>query len=736
MLFARTKQSLLNLQRERTLTLGEMYAVMQDIMQDIQDETGTNPADLEADDTALQKWRTVAHVLLQTAVTDSASQMTDRQRARMEALQNELEARHAETADAEAALAEGEQQIAALNKELDALEDLVRQKEEQTAGLTALRKKEEALHRALDNLSVVDPEQLAAQIEALEQEKQTREAAVRRTESLQQELHALQDEAADQQAEAEQLLHEKQEVLSRIAAQKQEKAEREAELAAVQEEAGSVSEAIAAAEQTLQEHTDACAALKQKLSEVSGAAHARQEQMEALQAEYDMLTGENGGIEAALAQKHQLIDDAKAKQDQLKQYLSEAASELESADAETEQLMKEKQETEQKRQSLKETLDTVKTELDTAAAELSEMNAQTEEFSASLDEMRQKKQDAQAAHDAAKQEYDETAAACQALRDELAVMKAETENKQSKIAESEAEKKLLSEMAAELLSSADTFGKETSALRLKIKVLTEQKQAALDRKTEQEQILAQKQEEFDRIAASSRETDEQITVLESDIAEKEQSLEQVEERIRQLGARQQDLIREVNEKQAMLSHSDIVGLQEKLESLKTELKTVQEQRAVMQTEHETLSGTLQDEQIAARKASLELEGLEKQVAEIQTQRNEMTARRREMENQLDLCRKDIEEYRRAFSPDQYEAQKREIQSCQEMIRFYEEGVQSLFGINIPAEFFAQNGMPLLEKQQQTLDDELKAVRALMEGLHKDYILVIEDTERKVNQYAV
>ena len=71
-----------------------------------------------------------------------------------------------------------------------------------------------------------------------------------------------------------------------------------------------------------------------------------------------------------------------------------------------------------------------------------------------------------------------------------------------------------------------------------------------------------------------------------------------------------------------------------------------------------------------------------------------------------------------------------------MIRFYEEGVQSLFGINIPAEFFAQNGMPLLEKQQQTLDDELKAVRALMEGLHKDYILVIEDTERKVNQYAV
>ena len=196
MIFSRTKQSLQNLQRQSSLTLGEMFAVMQDVMQDIQDETGSGPAQLPPDDTALQKWRTVAHALLRMPMEDAAVQLSEKQQQRMQMLQKELSERHAGTAEMQTELEQGAAELERLNAEAAALQKLKQQREMQAADLEDARREVESLQKSLDAMPETDADALMKQRAVIEQELQSRK-------QQQAELESLRTQAAEMQAEAD-----------------------------------------------------------------------------------------------------------------------------------------------------------------------------------------------------------------------------------------------------------------------------------------------------------------------------------------------------------------------------------------------------------------------------------------------------------------------------------------------------------------------------------------------------
>ena len=403
MLFSRTKQSLQNLQRQRSLTLGEMYAVMQDVMQDIQDETGTSPAELQPDDSALLKWRTIAHVLLRSRIDDSAEKLNEKQQQRLQALQSDLDARYADSAGAEEQLKQDAEKIDALNREIDRLQTLSRKKEQQNAKLTDLLQKEAGLRRSLEEIPELNEKQLNARIAELEQQKVERESANQKMEALSAKIKALEQEAARRQEELEELLRKQADAEAECDAQKKQYQEHETAISDLTRETEQIKKDCAGAETELAEKQKACEEIKRQLADISGSASEQQQQLNALQEEYDLLTGENGGIEAALTQKQRCVEEAKAKQDALKQSAKEAAEQLRTLTDENEKLESDRKilmqdklpAAKQAKQQSEEAF---------AAAEklLRELTGETESLTAAEAEMQEKVQNAQAANDAAR----------------------------------------------------------------------------------------------------------------------------------------------------------------------------------------------------------------------------------------------------------------------------------------------------------------------------------------------
>ena len=632
MIFSRTKESLQNLQKQERLSVGEMLAVMQDLMQDIQDETGSSPAQLPADDTALQKWRTLAHVLVRIPLDDAVQQTSEKQKQRIQTLQNELAARHAKTAETASELEQGAAEIEKLNSELESLNHLKSQTEAQNAAIRPLRDRVAALRNELEQLPDPDEKLLSETAAALEQQKAKRL-----------------EQSAVLQRMQEQLAAEKRSVESAVAEH-------------------------SAAENTQNALRAQIAALKNETAQM-------QEEKTKLNADAERLRNEC-----------ELLKEIQ---------IPEARSKAEKANADCIAL----------RESL--------TALEEKAAA-----AQTAQ------------KDAQAEHDAAKADCEGLLAKLDALCTETNALRSDTESMRETLKQTVAEKDSLSALVTELKLDNDTCLAEIAKLKYSMNYQEEQKKVLLEKKVIQEQALQSAQAEYDTLLAAQSEQEQTLTDLQDAIAQKKKDAEQVDAEIRTLGEQQQNLIHEIKEKQYMRDNSDAAQLQAQLESLNAELAELKRTNEEMSTQSNSLTQEIEGERISVRTAAQQLEVLKKQAEDAKMQRQTLEAESREQKQILETCRSDIAEYQKAFSPEQYAAQKHEIERCRAMLQIYQDAVTAICEQNIPAEYFVQNGLPILQEKQAELQSQLDGISAAMENLRKDYLTLIEETESKVNLYAM
>ena len=76
----------------------------------------------------------------------------------------------------------------------------------------------------------------------------------------------------------------------------------------------------------------------------------------------------------------------------------------------------------------------------------------------------------------------------------------------------------------------------------------------------------------------------------------------------------------------------------------------------------------------------------------------------------------------------------EIDNYKKIVLLYSDAVERLYGNSIPADYLGENLAPVLQEKQSNLQNELAEIEKKFKTLQTDYITLIEETEREVNQY--
>lgn len=218
----------------------EALDLMLNILLDIRTETNRELKDLDVNDEAVAKWRSVATAMLSVPMEAAAQGMAERSRTRLEALRERLAEEAAAVSDTEQQTAQCRLEEQQLHKQLEDNEEKYKQLEQLQQTVEQLRHQISALERDISEIQDVNEDELKAAVERLrlkkeEKKKQsdTYEDYVKRLQSAAEECVQLEESIAEEREKlrlADEELQKSREELNGVEAERREKDIRKTQL--------------------------------------------------------------------------------------------------------------------------------------------------------------------------------------------------------------------------------------------------------------------------------------------------------------------------------------------------------------------------------------------------------------------------------------------------------------------------------------------------------------------------
>ena len=210
----------------------------------------------------------------------------------------------------------------------------------------------------------------------------------------------------------------------------------------------------------------------------------------------------------------------------------------------------------------------------------------------------------------------------------------------------------------------------------------------------------------------------------------------VEDKIDKLSQNQKNIINEIARKQKSIEESNP-------EKLKTELNRITAEYNIIKEKNDSIQRDIDNKKNQIAVLHPEQQRLNEECAKIKKDYDEKfdnlnNSRKcfEENANMLENLKKDIAEFEGCFTAEFCEKQKREIENCRKVVQIYEEAVKSLFGRAIPPKFLNEEAVGLFIKNQELLQNQLDEINGRLCDLKDEYIRIITETERTINQYAM
>lgn len=218
----------------------EALDLMLNILLDIRTETNRELKDLDVNDEAVTKWRSVATAMLSVPMEAAAQGMAERSRTRLEALRERLAEEAAAVSDTEQQTAQCRLEEQRLHKQLDDNKEKYKQLELLQQTVEELRHQISALERDISEIQDVNEDELKAAVERLrlkkeEKKKQsdTYEDYVKRLQATAEQCVQLEESIAEEREKlrlADEELQKSREELNSVEAERREKDSRKTQL--------------------------------------------------------------------------------------------------------------------------------------------------------------------------------------------------------------------------------------------------------------------------------------------------------------------------------------------------------------------------------------------------------------------------------------------------------------------------------------------------------------------------
>ena len=218
----------------------EALDLMLNILLDIRTETNRELKDLDVNDEAVTKWRSVATAMLSVPMEAAAQGMAERSRTRLEALRERLAEEAAAVSDTEQQTAQCRLEEQRLHKQLDDNKEKYKQLELLQQTVEEMRHQISALERDISEIQDVNEDELKAAVERLrlkkeEKKKQsdTYEDYVKRLQAAAEQCVQLEESIAEEREKlrlADEELQKSREELNSVEAERREKDSRKTQL--------------------------------------------------------------------------------------------------------------------------------------------------------------------------------------------------------------------------------------------------------------------------------------------------------------------------------------------------------------------------------------------------------------------------------------------------------------------------------------------------------------------------
>lgn len=218
----------------------EALDLMLNILLDIRTETNRELKDLDVNDEAVTKWRSVATAMLSVPMEAAAQGMAERSRTRLEALRERLAEEAAAVSNTEQQTAQCRLEEQRLHKQLDDNKEKYKQLELLQQTVEELRHQISALERDISEIQDVNEDELKAAVERLrlkkeEKKKQsdTYEDYVKRLQATAEQCVQLEESIAEEREKlrlADEELQKSREELNSVEAERREKDSRKIQL--------------------------------------------------------------------------------------------------------------------------------------------------------------------------------------------------------------------------------------------------------------------------------------------------------------------------------------------------------------------------------------------------------------------------------------------------------------------------------------------------------------------------
>lgn len=218
----------------------EALDLMLNILLDIRTETNRELKDLDVNDEAVTKWRSVATAMLSVPMEAAAQGMAERSRTRLEALRERLAEEAAAVSNTEQQTAQCRLEEQRLHKQLDDNKEKYKQLELLQQTVEEMRHQISALERDISEIQDVNEDELKAAVERLrlkkeEKKKQsdTYEDYVKRLQATAEQCVQLEESIAEEREKlrlADEELQKSREELNSVEAERREKDSRKTQL--------------------------------------------------------------------------------------------------------------------------------------------------------------------------------------------------------------------------------------------------------------------------------------------------------------------------------------------------------------------------------------------------------------------------------------------------------------------------------------------------------------------------